>query len=60
MLLGENPWKPPTDGACHDESCRCLNQLGLPEIIVGVVMTSTGVLLCCALLCINGLLRTNK
>ena len=59
-LIGDNPWKPPTDGACHDDSCRCWNRLGLTELVVGCVITLTGILLCCALLVVNFWLRNNK
>ncbi len=59
-LLGDNPWQSPVDGACYDDSCICLNQLGHAEIIVGIIITTTGILLCCALLIVNCQLRNNK
>ena len=53
-------WKPPTDGACYDESCLCYNQLGVLEIAITAVIVTIGIIVSIVLLIFNVVMRSNK
>ena len=53
-------WKPPTDGACYDESCLCYNQLGVLEITITTVIVTIGIFVSIVLLIFNIVMRSNK
>ena len=53
-------WKPPTDGACYDESCLCYNQLGVLEIALTSFIVTVGIVVSIVLLIINTAMRSNK
>ena len=53
-------WKPPTDGACYDESCLCYNQLGVLEIAITYVIVAIGIIVSIVLLIFNVVMRSNK
>lgn len=50
----------PTDGACHDESCLCYNQLGAWEMSLSVIITVLGITITAILMFVNFTLRSNK
>ena len=54
-------WTAPTDGACHDKSCLCYNQI-ITEVVfsISVSITLIGILIGFVLLLVNCLLRKNK
>ena len=53
-------WKPPTDGACYDESCLCYNQLGVLEIAITAVIVTICIVVSIVLLIFNVAMRSNK
>ena len=53
-------WKPPTDGACYDESCICYHQLGILEIAITYVVVAIGIIVSIALVIFNTAKRSNK
>ena len=53
-------WKPPTDGACYDESCLCYNQLGVLEIAITAAIVTIGIVVSVVLLIFNSAMRSNK
>ena len=53
-------WKPPTDGACYDESCLCYNQLRALEIAITCGFVAIGSVVSVALIIFNTAMRSNK
>ena len=60
LYLGSDPFNAPTDGACHDESCKCYNKLSLVEITVSGVILVVGVVAVIGTVIFNFLYRANK
>ena len=50
----------PTDGACHDESCLCYNNIEEWELSLSLLIMIIGIIIAILLLILNFYYRNNK